>query len=83
MCHAAPTAQKYGVSPEPALDLAFLVRPKPSKSMPATKYGQQRKNRKSHPGGPEKTSKKIFFGNVRNFAVLDKGDCQTAWGFAH
>ena len=57
MCHAAPTAQKYGFSPEPTLDLAFLVRPKPSKSMPATKYGQQRENRKSHPGGPEKTSK--------------------------
>ena len=59
----APTAQKYGFSLQPALDLAFLVRPKPSKSMPATKYGQQRENRKSHPGGPEKTSKnkKIFF----------------------
>ena len=40
MCHAAPTAQKYGFSPEPTLDLAFLVRPKPSKRMPATKYGQ-------------------------------------------
>ena len=80
MCHAAPTAQKHGFSPEPTLDLAFLVRPKPSKSMPATKYGQQRENRKSHPGGPEKMSKnkKIFFGKVRNFSVLDKGDCQTA-----
>ena len=59
MCHAAPTAQKYGFSPEPTLDLAFLVRPKPSKSMPATKYGQQRKNRKSHPVGPKNVE--IFF----------------------
>ena len=77
---------KYGFSPEPTLDLAFLVRPKPSTGMPATKYGQQRENRKSHPGGPEKTSKNkkiFFFGKVRNFSVLDKGDCQTAWGFAH
>ena len=71
MCHAAPTAQKYGFSPEPMLDLAFLVRPKPSKSMPATKYGQQRENRKSHPGGPEKMSKnKKNWGKVRNFQSL-------------
>ena len=40
MCYTAPTAHKYGFSPEPKLDLAFLVRPEPSSSMPATKYGQ-------------------------------------------
>ena len=66
MCHAAPTAQKYGFSVEPTLDLAFLVRPKPSKRMPATKYGQQRENRKSHPGEPQKTSRKKFGGYTRN-----------------
>ena len=27
MCHTAPTAQKYGFSPEPTLDLTFLMRP--------------------------------------------------------
>ena len=42
MCSTAPTAEKNGVSPEPTLHLAFLVRPEPSKSMPATKHGQQR-----------------------------------------
>ena len=41
MCHTAPTAQKYGFALQPTLHLAFLVRPEPSKSMPATKYGQQ------------------------------------------
>ena len=57
MCHTAPAAQKYGFSWEPMLHLAFLVRPESSKSMPATKHGQQRKNRKNHPGGPKKGSK--------------------------
>ena len=57
MCHTAPTAQKYGFSPEPKLHLAFLVRPKPSNSMPATKYGQQHKTRKITPVGPKKGSK--------------------------
>ena len=52
MCHTAPTAQKYGVSIELKLDSAFLVRLEPSKSMPATKYGQQRETRGKHPGGP-------------------------------
>ena len=30
-----------------------------------------------------KKLKKYFFGKARNFSVLDKGDCQTAWVFAH
>ena len=71
----APTAEKCGFPPESKLLLAFLVRPKPSKSMhmPARKYGQQRKTRKNHPGGPEKGSKIyiIFFEKVYNFLVLD------------
>ena len=54
----APTAQKYWFSPEPTLDLAFLVRPKPSKSVPATKYGQQRENRKKSPWWAQKNVEK-------------------------
>ena len=62
MCHAAPTAQKYGFSVKPKLDLVFLVRPESSKSMPDAKYGQQRENRRNHPGGPKKgvKNKKYF-----------------------
>ena len=56
--------------------------------MPATKYGQQRKNRKKLPPlgcalkGVEKY-KKYFFENARNFSVLDERDCQSAWLFAY
>ena len=84
MCHAAPTAQKYGFSPEPTLDLAFLVRPKPSKSIPATKYGQQRENRHSQPGGPEKTSKnkKMFLRKVAIFQSLIRKTAKRH-GFLH
>ena len=55
MRHTAPTAQKFGFSLQPKLDLAFLVRPKPSNSMPAAKYGQQRANRgkRGPPHGPK------------------------------
>ena len=86
MCHAAPTAQKYGFSPEPTLDLAFLVRPKPSKSMPATKYGQQRENRKNHPSGPQKTSenekKNPLFLETPYFQSLIRGTAKRH-GFLH
>ena len=43
------------------------------------------KTAKVTPVGPKKCRKitKNFLGKVRNFSVLDKGDCQTAWVFAH
>ena len=62
MCQTAPTAQKYGGFSELKLDLAFMVRPEPPKCMPATKYGQQRKNRKIMV--PKKGH---FFEKVHNF----------------
>ena len=80
ICPTAPTSQKYGVALEPTLHLTFLVRQELSKSMPATKHDQQRLNRKNYPGGPDKGSTNIF---LRNVSVLDEGDCQTAWLFAH
>ena len=78
MCRTAPTAQRYRVSLQPTLHLAFLVRPEPSKSMPATNYGQQSKNHKTTLVGPQK-SPKYFFDKVRNFSVLDEGDCQRTY----
>ena len=41
ICHQSANFSKYGFSVKPELDLAFLVRPGPSKSMPAPKYGWQ------------------------------------------
>ena len=81
----APTAQKYGVSVEPKLDLAFLVRPEPSRSMPAAKYGQQLENRRKNLGGHTKSRKikNVFLGKARNLSVCDKGGCQAARLFAH
>ena len=67
MCHTAPTAQKCGFSVEPVLDLAFLVWPKPSKSMPAAKYGHQRENRRKNTGGPKKRRNYFF---LRKFAIF-------------
>ena len=82
MCHTAPTAQKYGFSVEPTLDLAFLVQPNPSKSMPATKYGQQRKNRRKNPGGPPKKSKIFFWRKFAIFQSLIRGTAKRH-GFLH
>ena len=68
------------------LDLAFLVRPKPSKSMPASKYGQQRENGKKSPKtkkNGQKNGKKTILEKIRNFSALDERDCQAAWLFAH
>ena len=48
--------------------------------MPAAKYGQQRKNRRKHPGGPKKNR---FF--LRKFAILQSWMRRTAkrHGFLH
>jgi len=68
------------------LNIVTLVLLKPPKSMPVSKYGQQRENGKKITKNKKKWSKnekKIFFEKVRNFSALDERDCQAAWLFAH
>ena len=85
ICHKSANFSKYGFSAEPKLDFVTLVLLKPPKSMPASKYGQQRENGKQIPK-PKKNGqkmKKYFFEKIRNFSALDERDCQAAWLFAH
>ena len=54
--------------------------------MPASKYGQQRKNGKKNHQNFKNWSKNencLFFEEMHNFSALDKRDCQAAWLFAH
>ena len=46
ICHKSANFSKYGFSVESKLDFVTLVLLKPPKSMPASKYGQQRENGK-------------------------------------
>ena len=46
ICHKLANFSKYGFSTELKLDFVTLVPLKPPKSMPASKYGQQRENGK-------------------------------------
>ena len=46
ICHKSANFSKYGFSLQPKLDYVTLVLLNPPKSMPASKYGQQRENGK-------------------------------------
>ena len=65
------------------LDFVTLVLLKPPKSMPASKYGQQRENGKKITKNKKWSKKEIIFEKIRNFSALDERDCQAAWLFAH
>ena len=46
ICHKSANFSKYGFPLQPKLDYVTLMLLKPPKSMPASKYGQQRENGK-------------------------------------
>jgi hypothetical protein len=49
ICHKSANFSKYGFSLKSKLDFVTLVLLIPAKSMPASKYGQQRENGKKSP----------------------------------
>ena len=48
ICHKAASFSKYRVSIKPKLNFVTLMLLKPPKSMPVSKYGQQRENGENH-----------------------------------
>ena len=84
ICHKSANFSKYGFSAEPKLNFVTLVLLKPPKSMPASKYGQQRENgKKNHQKLKNGKKKENILEKIRNFSALDERDCQAAWLFAH
>ena len=68
------------------LNYITLVLLKPPKSMPVSKYGQQRENGKKKSPKTKKMVKKMklnIFEKICNFSALDERDCQAASLFAH
>ena len=85
ICHKSANFSKYGFSLQPTLDYVTLVLLKPPKSMPASKYGQQRKNgKKNHQKLKEmvKMKKKIFLRESAIFQPSMRGTAKQH-GFLH
>ena len=84
ICHKSANFSKYGFSAEPKLNFVTLVLLKPPKSMPASKYGQQRENGKKSPK-PKKNGqkmKKYFLRKSAIFQPLMRGTAKQH-GFLH
>ena len=84
ICHKSANFSKYGFSAEPKLNFVTLVLLKPPKSMPASKYGQQRENGKNNHQKLKKMVKneKKYFEKIRNFQPLMRGTAKQH-GFLH
>ena len=84
ICLKSANFSKYGFSVEPTLDFVTLVLLKPPKSMPASKYGQQRENGKKSPKTKKngQKMKKIFLRKSAIFQPLMRGTAKQH-GFLH
>jgi hypothetical protein len=74
ICHKSANFSKYGFSLKRMLDFVTLVLINPPKSMPASEYGQQRKNgKKNHQKLKKGQKMKIFLRKSAIFQPLMRG----------